>query len=56
MSALVDQLSGLSLLLIFLAGLGSYFIFLKALPQQPRKKPPLRRMDQEDTDEHEHGQ
>lgn len=56
MSALIDQISGLLLLLIFLAGFGSYFVFLKALPEQPRRKPPLRRTDQEDAYEHEHEQ
>lgn len=42
----MEQLSGLLLALVFLAGLSSYFLFLKALPkppEAPRKKPPLRR-------------
>lgn len=46
MSALMEQLSGLLLALVFLAGLSSYFLFLKALPKPPEaplKKPPLRR-------------
>lgn len=51
MNDLIFQLNSLLLLVVFLAGFASYFVFLKALPEEPQEKPPLRRIYQEDTDD-----